>query len=618
MNNFLKYFPLIKADEATHTVYGIATAEVPDKSGEICDYEATVPLYQAWSSEASASTLAAGQEVSLGNIRLQHTLEIAGKVTKLDFDQEKKHILIETQPVSDYIWNLVSKGYVRGFSQGGRYIWRKCNDCGTPIALEDGNECSKCEKPVYVRYAARPSEVSYVDNPALKVATFSYVKSDGGIELRKFTEGGLMDVDGVKSLASKLDSVASDVQALKKAAEGKTKRVAGEDLSSSAFAYVGDKDKTETWKFPIHFSTPEKSKRHVQNALARWSQAKDIPTDKKSGVKAKIVAAAKKYGIQVEEEEKADKAEAAVIQQRLTKALEEQGLTKSMGSISDLTSIIQSLRWVMMDARWEAEYEPDDRDEAVAVELEACILHLVEILKEVVDEETSELTARKAEEVVAMNKDDLQKKAAGLGGHFRKAAKTYGDMSDCQTKKADAHKAYMEAMEAGVAKGDNPDLEKAYKAFMKAQHKGSEEMSKAYKAMSDHCTKMADEVEEAAKADPDELKKAEELRKAEEAKTAADTAAAKAKADADALKGVATELKPGVNFEEVIQKAFTAALATQPKPLTLEDIAKSVGEIVDAKLEKAIVPAPAGFSLVPRAVDSNNVSKSASTEDLGI
>jgi len=613
-DNFLKYFPLIKADEATHTVYGIATAESPDKAGEICDYEATVPLYQDWSNEAMSSTMAAGQEVSLGNIRLQHTLEIAGKVTKLDFDAEKKHILIETKPVSDYIWELVSKGYVRGFSQGGRYLWRKCNDCGTAIPLDDGNVCSKCDKPVYVRYAARPSEVSYVDNPALKVATFSFVKSDGGIELRKFSEGGLMDVEGVKSLASKLDSVASDVQALKKAAEGKTKRIAGEDLSSSAFAYVGDKEKTETWKFPLHFSTPEKSKRHVQNALARWSQAKDIPADKKAGVRSKIVAAAKKYGIQVEEEEKADKAEIAQIEKMLGKHLTDQGLTKSMGSIADLTSIIQQTRWVMMDARWEAEYEPDDRDEAVAVELEACILHLVEILKEVVDEETSELTARKAEEGVSMANDNLQKKAAGLGGHFRKAAKAYGEMADCQTMKADAHKAYMEAMD-GCNKGDNPDLEKAYKAFMKSQRKGSEDMAKSYKAMADHCNKMADEVEEAAKSeDSDELKKAEELRKAEEAK------AAQAKADADAAKAAATTLQPGtlVNFEEVIQKAFTTALAAQPKALTLEEVTKAVGDLVDSKLEKAIVPAPAGFSLVPRPGGDNNVSKSTSTEDLGI
>ena len=79
----------------------------------------------------------------------------------------------------------------------------------------------------------------------------------------------------------------------------KTKRVDGEDLPASAFAYVGDANDVGTWKFPIKFSTDDKTKSHIQNALARWGQATDIPDSEKPKVFAKIKAAANQYGIHV-------------------------------------------------------------------------------------------------------------------------------------------------------------------------------------------------------------------------------------------------------------------------------------------------------------------------------
>lgn len=84
---------------------------------------------------------------------------------------------------------------------------------------------------------------------------------------------------------------------------GTTKRVDGEDLKSSAFAYVGDPDKTKTWKLPIKFSTEEKTKTHIRNALSRFSQTKGIPAEEKPKVWKRIVAAAKKHGIKVSEED---------------------------------------------------------------------------------------------------------------------------------------------------------------------------------------------------------------------------------------------------------------------------------------------------------------------------
>lgn len=79
----------------------------------------------------------------------------------------------------------------------------------------------------------------------------------------------------------------------------RTKRVGGKDLSAKSFAYVGDPDKTETWKLPIHDAS------HVRNALARFDQT-DLPADAKAGAKRKILAAAKRFGIEASEAKSAE------------------------------------------------------------------------------------------------------------------------------------------------------------------------------------------------------------------------------------------------------------------------------------------------------------------------
>lgn len=81
-------------------------------------------------------------------------------------------------------------------------------------------------------------------------------------------------------------------------AGAKTMSVDGVDLTADCFAYVGDPDKTETWKLPIKFPGDDaKTKSHVRNALARFSQTEGIPESERPAVLAKIHAAAKKLGI---------------------------------------------------------------------------------------------------------------------------------------------------------------------------------------------------------------------------------------------------------------------------------------------------------------------------------
>ncbi len=77
----------------------------------------------------------------------------------------------------------------------------------------------------------------------------------------------------------------------------KTKRVDGEDLPPSAFLYVGDPERTETWHLPVKFESAEKTESHIRNALARYNQTEGIPAKKKESIRKKLVALAKAHGI---------------------------------------------------------------------------------------------------------------------------------------------------------------------------------------------------------------------------------------------------------------------------------------------------------------------------------
>jgi DNA-directed RNA polymerase subunit RPC12/RpoP len=177
--------PLWKVDEQTHTVYGLSTAQVPDADKEIADYDGSKQSYQEWSDATEVVTSAAGQRISKGNIRLQHTTQIAGKATRFDYLDDKKQIFALTEPIKDdKIWDLLAGGFVTGFSHAGRYLWRRCNDCG--YDLPSGNYCPQCHKEVCALYRPSLSEISYVDRPCLGIAVFQFVKTSGQVELRKF------------------------------------------------------------------------------------------------------------------------------------------------------------------------------------------------------------------------------------------------------------------------------------------------------------------------------------------------------------------------------------------------------------------------------------------------
>lgn len=156
--------PITKVDAAQRLVYGVATAEIADRAGEICDYASTKPHYEKWSAAIATST--GGK--SLGNLRAMHGKVAAGKVTKLAFNDVAKQIEICAKVVDDAEWKKVEEGVYTGFSQGGRYLKRWTDGEGS------------------TRYTADPAEISLVDLPCLAEAKFEMVKADGSVEVRRF------------------------------------------------------------------------------------------------------------------------------------------------------------------------------------------------------------------------------------------------------------------------------------------------------------------------------------------------------------------------------------------------------------------------------------------------
>jgi len=169
MKKIQLFAALTKVDELRREVWGLATAEVVDKDGEIFDYASSKPYFEDWSREISDAT--SGR--SLGNVREMHRSSAVGKLVDLAFDDENKTIAVGAKIVDDAAWEKCVEGVYTGFSIGGRYvnIW--------PDGEGD-----------FLRFTAQPVEISVVDNPAVPNAHFTAIKADGSTEVRKFVNQG--------------------------------------------------------------------------------------------------------------------------------------------------------------------------------------------------------------------------------------------------------------------------------------------------------------------------------------------------------------------------------------------------------------------------------------------
>jgi hypothetical protein len=242
------FLPLAKVDLDRRLVTGVATAETPDRSGEIFDYASSKPYFEKWSAEAAAAT--GGK--SFGAVRAMHTPIAAGKLTDIAFDDDAKRITVVAKIVDDDQWRKVQEGVYTGFSQGGRYVKR----------WADGDSG-------LTRYTADPHEISLVDLPCVPDATFDVVK-DGMVEKRSFA-----------SRPEANDSADADVEA------------DDDDLDADKGEFSAaqrETDAEEGVAMPDG-SYPIRSTKDVANALRDCCRSGE-----KADVKAHIIARAKAIG----------------------------------------------------------------------------------------------------------------------------------------------------------------------------------------------------------------------------------------------------------------------------------------------------------------------------------
>jgi hypothetical protein len=242
------FLPLAKVDLDRRLVTGVATAETPDRSGEIFDYASSKPNFEKWSAEAAA---ASGGK-SLGAVRVMHTAVAAGKLTDIAFDDDAKRITVCAKIVDDDEWRKVQEGVYTGFSQGGRYV-KRWADPDTGL----------------IRYTAEPHEISLVDLPCVPDATFDVVKG-GVIKKRAFA------------------SRAEDVDA---AVDGNPDAEDDYDADKGEFL-SGDREKDAQERVALpDGSYPIRSVKDIENALRDYYRS-----GKKPDVKTHIIARAKAIG----------------------------------------------------------------------------------------------------------------------------------------------------------------------------------------------------------------------------------------------------------------------------------------------------------------------------------
>ena len=440
MKNLNLFIPLTKVDEENRLVYGIATAEAPDQSGEICDYATTVPYYKAWSESIEKAT----DGKSKGNLRSMHAKIASGKVTQISFNDSDKQIEICAKVIDGDEWKKVVEGVYTGFSQGGRYVktWK------------DGG---------HTRYTADPSEISLVDNPCLSSATFTVLKSDGATELRKFktippTEEKIMQTVAQVWQATDGSTYPTKAEALKKNADIEAAITAqpaldavtaiNDALNKREFTDDERKAAAEKGTALPDGSFPIENKGDLENAVKAVGRAKD-----EAAAKAHIITRAKALGAtdmlpKAWEGSTAEKATLVDLKKYSTSDVWD--AQTAMNALCDIQCLYQNEIW--QDGQTQNEQLTD---------LEAVIAHLKSFIASEIMEHVGSNAPAVGDGLAMAAGDELGKAGAKIGAASRdQIMKMHKSASDHM----DAMDAGIKALGIGASKAaDTQDLEKVAK-----------------------------------------------------------------------------------------------------------------------------------------------------------
>jgi len=419
MNQPMRVFAQItKVDEEKRLVYGRAAHEVPDRADEIFDYDSSKPYFEAWSESFKKDT----DGKSLGNIRAMHGKVAAGKLVEIEFNDADKAIDIVGKIVDDGEWKKVLEGVYTGYSIGGSYV-------GEP-------KYEKVDERQLRRYTANPSEISVVDSPCIPSAKFFEVRKANG-------ETGTVEfkVKAVDPAPVEVRGSDGDVAAFGKALNdsGLTLQDAIDliaieallwtvaELEKREFSTAERKERAKSGHALPDGSFPIDNKSDLKNAIRAYGRAKD-----KAKAKAHIISRAKALGAsdllpenwtKAGTDPKQAEAIAYSIQRRAKRRRKLYGtveLTKGMWNVQEFAECLECLACVARGAQYDFDAEGDDSD--VPRKLRNAVGELVEIFKEMSEEEAEEMLEELKEHAGIGEDDEIEHglEAARRVGALRK------------------------------------------------------------------------------------------------------------------------------------------------------------------------------------------------------
>lgn len=209
---------VIKTEENGREIFGWATLERVDKSGEIADFEGTVKAFEKWSNETEQRT--GGK--SKGNVRLMHQPIAVGKTiswkpsetTIQDEEGNSKTVKgiwvgAYIPPTKPDVIRDIDEGILSAFSIGGSYQKRWWDEGAQAF-----------------RFIPELSEYSLVDNPCVEGASVEQVIQKADVPWAQ-KEGETMDEEvsknstpkGGENTIMKGENNAMELEQLTKAAE---------------------------------------------------------------------------------------------------------------------------------------------------------------------------------------------------------------------------------------------------------------------------------------------------------------------------------------------------------------------------------------------------------------
>ena len=384
---------ITKVDEAKRLVYTRVVAEEPDKAGEIFDYVPSKPYFEQWSRDQFEAS--AGK--SYGNVRAMHGKVAAGFfIEPLAFNDDGKYIDGAIKVSDDQEFRKCLDGTYVGVSIGGSYI-------------EGSRKTEKIDGKDFTRYTAKPVEVSLVDSPCIPSAKFfDVVKADGTVVKTAFRPPEL-EVSGTDEQVAEFAKLMQDggltmadvIKTVKATTDAKTAEKATEDALLETIAEMEKREfnaderkqaaKTGAampdGSFPIH------TVGDLKNAIKAYGRAKD-----KAAAKAHIIKRAKALKATAElppDWTKDDGKKAAG-----------GSLKKGMYGVSEFAQCLCTLAGIARSAEYESQSEEDDSP--IPAKLRNAVDDLIEVFKEMTEEETSELLAELKEDGKVGADDEIE------------------------------------------------------------------------------------------------------------------------------------------------------------------------------------------------------------------